>query len=147
MTLSKLTSTGVVEASRRWPRPEVYVTWLSLLAPADYAVVGDAMNAAIDTRDVVRAQYIVCLPGHGQEWYPVYNPVWEAMGRDHEMAGKFIGLILWEVMSSREEEWIFHKIDKTIVNEHDLMQDIQVMEYFRPETHPSASAARTDDDR
>ncbi len=112
MTLSKLTSAGAVGASRRWPRPQVYVTWLSLLAPADYRAVVDAMNAAIDARDVVRAQYIVCLPGRGQEWYPIYEPVWEAMGRDHEMAGKFIGLILWEAMSSREEEWYFHKIDR-----------------------------------
>ena len=138
MTLAKLTSTGAVEASRRWARPKVYEAWLSLLAPADYRAIVAAMNLAIDTRDVVRAQYIVCLPGHGEEWHEVYEPVWEAMSRNHEMAGKFVGLILWEVMSNRDEEWYFHKIDKTIFNEYDLVEDIQVMEYFRAATHRTA---------
>ena len=138
MTLSKLTSTGAVEAPRPWARPKVYATWLSLLAPADYRAIVAAMNLAVENSDVVRAQYIVCLPGHGEEWHAVYEPVWEAMGRNHEMAGKFIGLILWEVMWNRDEEWYFHKIDKTIFNEHALIEDIQVMEYFRVATLPAA---------
>lgn len=143
MTLAKLTSTGAVEALRPWARPKIYGTWLSLLAAADYRAIVAAMNHAIDSCDVVRAQYIVCLPGHGKEWHAVYEPVWEAMARDHEMAGKFIGLILWEVMSNRSEEWYFHKIDKTIFSEYDLIEDIQVMEYFRAATLPAALARRT----
>jgi len=125
MTLAKLTTTGAVETSGRWARPKVYEAWLSLLTLTDYRAIVAAMNLAIDSRDVVRAQYIVCLPGHGEEWHAVYEPVWEAMARDHEMAGKFIGLILWEVMSNRDEEWYFHKIDKTIFNEYDLVEDIR----------------------
>ena len=100
------------------------------------------MNAAINDRDVVRAQYIVCRPGQGEEWFEVYEPVYEAMNRNHEMAGKFIGLILWEAMYNRLEQWYFHKIDKTIVNEYNLVEDIQVMEYFRAATLPEALQRR-----
>lgn len=131
MPLAKLTATGDVDVLGRWARPDVYEMWLARLNPSDYAAVKAAMNAAIDGRDVVRAQYIVCKPGVADEWLPVYDPVWEAMNRDHEMAGKFIGLILWEVMNARDEQWYFHKIDRSIVNAYNLVEDIQVMEYFR----------------
>ena len=60
--------------------------------------------------------------------------MWEAMSGEREFAAKFIGLILWEVLYGRDEDWYFHKVDKTIVNEHDLIEEIQVVEYFRTET-------------
>jgi len=60
------------------------------------------------------------------------------MGGSYDLARKFIGLILWEVMCNREEQWYFQKIDKTIVNEQNLVEDIQVMEYFRAATLPQA---------
>ena len=55
MALAKLTESGEVQVSRPWARPLVYETWLSLLAPDDYQAIIEAMNAAIDNRDVVRA--------------------------------------------------------------------------------------------
>jgi hypothetical protein len=134
MPLAKLTASGDVEVLSRWARPDVYEAWLSLLSPSDYRAIKQAMNAAIDQRRVVRAQYIVCRPGVADEWLPEYEPAWEAMNRDHEMAGKFIGLILWEVMNDRDEQWYFHKIDKTIISVYNLVEDIQVMEYFRSES-------------
>lgn len=91
------------------------------------------MNEAVTKHSVVRAQYIACRPNSGEDWFEEYKPVWTAMNRDREMAGKFLGLILWEVMYNRPEQWYFHKIDKTIVNDYSLVEDIQVMEYFRSE--------------
>ncbi len=144
MSLAKLTAAGDVEVARPWARPDAYETWLSLLPREDFEAVVDAMNTAIDRMDVVRAQYIVCLPGGGQEWYPVYEAVYEAMNSDHEYAGKFVGLILWEVMYNRSEPWYFQKIDKTIVNQHNLVEDIQVMEYFRATDFPQTGRWRSD---
>jgi hypothetical protein len=138
MALAKLTGTGEVQVTRPWARPQVYETWLSLLALDDQHAITRAMNDAIGDRDVVRAQYIVCRPGQGDEWFDVYEPAYEAMNRDYAMAAKFIGLILWEVMQARLEQWYFHKIDKTIVDEYNLVEDIQVVEYFRAETLPQA---------
>ena len=60
------------------------------------------------------------------------------MGGSYDLARKFIGLILWEVMCNREEQWYFQKIDKNFVNEQNLVEDIQVMEYFRAATLPQA---------
>lgn len=131
MALAKLTGSGEVHVTRPWARPRIYETWLSLLAQHDHHAITRAMNGAISGRDVVRAQYIVCRPGQGDEWFEVYEPAYEAMNRDHAMAAKFIGLILWEVIQARQEQWYFHKIDKTIVDEYNLIEDIQVVEYFR----------------
>ena len=142
MALAKLTESGEVQVSRPWARPQVYETWLSFLSEDDQHAIVDAMNAAINDRDVVRAQYIVCRPGQGDEWFDVYKPAYVAMNRDYAMAAKFIGLILWEVMHSRPEQWYFHKIDKTIVDEHSLVEDIQIMEYFRAATLPQALQQR-----
>jgi hypothetical protein len=142
MALAKLTASGAVQVSRPWARPQIYVTWLSLLADGDGEAIRRAMNAAIDNRDVVRAQYIVCRPGQGDDWFDVYEPAYESMNRDYTMAAKFIGLILWEVMQARQEQWYFHKIDKTFVDEHNLMEDIHVVEYFRAATLPAALKRR-----
>jgi len=142
MALAKLTESGEVQVTRPWARPQVYETWLLLLAENDQRAIRQAMNAAISDRDVVRAQYIVCRPGQGDEWFDVYESAYEAMNRDYAMAAKFIGLILWEVMQSRQEQWYFHKIDKTIVDEHNLIEDIQVVEYFRAATLPQALQSR-----
>lgn len=120
-----------------WARPELYETWLATLRPADYNAIVAAMNQAVDARDVVRANYVVCT-GQGDEWFDVYSPVFYAMGQSYDLARKFIGLILWEVMWNRAEQWYFHKIDKTIINEQDLVEDIQVVEYFRSATLPEA---------
>ena len=74
------------------------------------------MNAKIDRMDVVRAQYVVCKSG--DEWFEEYDSVYYAMEENREFAGKFIGLILWDVLNTRFEDWMFHKIDKIIVDEH-----------------------------
>lgn len=142
MALAKLTASGEVQVSRPWARSQVYETWLSLLGH-DVDAIRAAMNVAIDSTDVVRANYIVCRPDHGDEWFEVYEPVYEAMGGSYDLARKFIGLILWEVMQARQEQWYFHKIDKTIVDEYNLIEDIQVVEYFRAATLPQALQRRS----
>ncbi len=141
MALARFTEKGAVQVMRSWARPEVYEPWLAYLGPANHQAIVAAMNQEIDRHNVVRANYIVCRPGHGDEWFEVYNPVWEAMGQSYDIARKFIGLILWEVMWNRTEQWYFQKIDKTIVNEQNLIEDIQVIEYFRADTLPQALSA------
>jgi hypothetical protein len=104
----------------------VYKTWLARLPRGEYAKIVRAMNTRIDRMDVVRAQYVVCKSG--EQWHEEYEPVHYAMHENREFSGKFIGLILWDVMNSRPDNWAFHKIDKTIVDENNLPEDIQVME-------------------
>jgi len=140
MSLVKLTSEGEIRVMNRWARPDVYETWLALLRAGAYDRIVEAMNRAIDRMDVVRAQYVVCQSG--DEWFPEYDDIWRVLWSDadvalsRKLAGQFVGLILWEVMQQREEDWAFHKVDKTIFGEFDLLEDIEVMEYFRVQDFP-----------
>ena len=134
MSLIRLTGTGDIRVVKGWARPQVYENWLALLDRRAYYAAAKAMNVRIDRMDVVRAQYVVCK--QGGEWFEVYWPIAEAMSSDREFAGKFLGLILWDVMFNRPEAWAFHKIDKTIINEYNLIEDIQVIEYFRAKNFP-----------
>lgn len=99
-----------------------------------------AMNAKISRMDVVRAQYVVCE--RADKWFDEYEIVWQVMNEDKKLSGQFIGLILWDVMNNREEDWAFHKVDKTVVNELDMIEDIAVMEYFRVEGFPQSGRWR-----
>jgi hypothetical protein len=134
MSLVKLTKTGHITIPHPWARPQQYSTWLNILSARDYKAIVKAMNAKIDKVDVVRAQYLVFEPD-GTRWEPVYDAIPRVM-KDRALTGKFLGLILWEVMYNRPEYWAFHKHDKTIVNDHNLIEDIEVMEYFRAKRAP-----------
>jgi hypothetical protein len=134
VSLVRFTQKGDFKPIRPWSPPEVYETWLALLPAGEYESITAAMNARIDRMDVVRAQYVVCKTG--DEWYEEYESVYYAMEEDREFAGKSIGLILWDVMNNRLDNWAFHKIDKTIVDENNMLEDIQVMEYFRADNFP-----------
>ena len=140
MSLSRFTKTGDLKEIKGWARPDVYETWLAILGPGEYDKVVRAMNNRVDRMDVVRAQYVVSKGP--DEWYEEYNPVYYAMNENHELSGKFIGLILWDVMLGRPENWGFHKVDKTIVTEDSLIEDIEVMEYFRIDDFPRAGRWR-----
>jgi hypothetical protein len=134
MSLVRFTETGDFKPIRRWSPPQVYETWLTMLPTGEYDRIIQAMNARIDRMDVVRAQYVVCKSG--DEWHEEYDPVYYAMRENRDLSGKFIGLILWDVMNNRLDNWAFHKIDKTIVDEYNFVEDIQVIEYFRADNFP-----------
>jgi hypothetical protein len=140
MSLVRFTERGDFKPIRRWSQPEVYGTWLAMLPAGEHNKIIQAMNARIDRMDVVRAQYVVCKSG--DEWYEEYDPVYYAMRENREFSGKFIGLILWDVMNRRLDNWAFHKIDKTIVDEYNFVEDIQVMEYFRADRFPRSGRWR-----
>ena|SRR6516162_3315270 len=135
MALVRFTEKGDFKPVKRWGGSPSYDALLELLQPGEYDDIVTTMNARIDRMDVVRAQYIACT-GVGDEWYEEYEPVWRATNGDRTSSGKFIGLILWDVMNQRQDNWAFHKIDKTIVDENNLLEDIQVMEYFRAYDFP-----------
>ena len=142
MSLVRFTERGDFKPIRPWSPPEQYETWLAMLPAVEYDRVTQAMNARIDRMDVVRAQYVVCKSV--DEWYEEFNPVYYAMLENREFSGKFIGLILWDVMNNRTDNWAFHKIDKTIVDEYNIVEDIQVMEYFRADNFPQTGRWRNE---
>lgn len=142
MSLCKFTQKGTVQNIKGWARPAKYEAWLHLLQAGEYDTIVLAMNAKIDCMDVVRAQYVVC--DGGGKWRDEYQKVLQVTNGDPTVSSEFIGLILWDVMGSREEDWAFHKFDKTIVDEHNLLQDIKVMEYFRVQDYPRTGRWRNE---
>lgn len=140
MSLVRLTSEGKVRLMPSWARPDVYERWLVMLPPGAYDRIVKAMNRKIDRMDVVRAQYVVSE--RADKWFDEYEIVWQVMNEDKKLSGQFIGLILWDVMNNREQDWAFHKVDKTIINELDMVEDIAVMEYFRLEEFPRSGRWR-----
>ncbi len=142
MSLIRFTTRGDFKPIRPWSPPEQYETWLAMLLAGEYDRVTQAMNARIDRMDVVRAQYVVCKSA--EEWHEEFTPVSHAMLDNREFTGKFIGLILWEVMQNRLDNWAFHKIDKTMVDDHNIVENIQVMEYFRADNFPQTGRWRNE---
>jgi hypothetical protein len=140
MSLVKLTSEGDVRVMQPWAKPDLYSLWLGLLPPGAYNAIVQAMNSKINRMDVVRAQYVVCESA--DKWFDEYEIVWQVMNEDKKLSGQFIGLILWDVMNGRDEDWAFHKVDKTIINEVDALEDIEVMEYFRVAGFPQSGRWR-----
>jgi hypothetical protein len=140
MSLVRLTAEGDVRVMKSWAKPAIYEAWLAMLPRGAYGRIIQTMNNKIDRMDVVRAQYVVCESA--EKWFDEYEIVWQVMNEDKKLSGQFIGLILWDVMNSREEDWAFHKVDKTIVNELDMLEGIEVMEYFRVEGFPRSGRWR-----
>jgi len=93
------------------------------LTDSQYAAICDELNRRIDEGggEVATAGW---LPG--ADWSgTVFDPIYEVACRhDFEESGKFFGLIVWDVMMRREEDWASGKFEKDGV-------PIQSRTYFR----------------
>lgn len=95
----------------------------NFMLPSLYAYDGHAheriktaMHEHCDANRSVRARDIAVV-GPGDTWADLFNPIYECMGfgnsrEQHENAGKFLGLILFEVMLEREDDWHIAKYEK-----------------------------------
>ena len=106
------------------PHKNDYNRWMSHLDPVDYQKITDALNNYIDAKvkinEPVTAGWIP-----GSDWTnTVYQPIWEACGRNDIQAGFFFGLIVFETMMNHSETWYFGKFSKD-------GREIGSMTYFR----------------
>lgn len=95
------------------------------LPAGDFQTITNALNHYIDTAghgEIITTSWI---PGKDWSGGP-YNPVYEAVGQDWNMARFFFGLIVWNVMMSRPEPWSFGRYPKR-------EGDIIGLTYFRVE--------------
>ena len=100
-----------------------YRAWRAKLSQAQYDAIANDLNARIDGGEVHTAGWIP-----GSDWRgTVFEPIWSAAcGGNQEAAAKCFGLILWEVMTRREDDWSFGRFEKDGV-------PIESMTYFRIE--------------
>lgn len=93
----------------RVPHKTDFDKWMEKLSEEDYEKIEEALNNKIDQNDVNTAGWI---PGH--DWTgTVYEPIYEACGRNVTQAGMFFGLIVFELLMNREDKvWGFGRFKK-----------------------------------
>jgi hypothetical protein len=123
--LVKVRENGKVEPITVQVHDQRFRQWKMHLAPADFQQICDALNEYTDNQghgEIVTSSWI---PGADWALTP-YQPIYEAMGQDREMARFFFGLIVWNVFLKRTETWSFGRYPK-----HE--GEVIGMTYFRVE--------------
>jgi len=85
--------------------------WRANLPDSDYEAVVEAINEYVDAVPSDKPFVSSFIPGHNWEG-TVYEPLDRACGRSREQSGWFFGLIVWQVMINRPDEWYFKISDK-----------------------------------
>jgi len=78
------------------------------LTDEEYQAVVDAINEYVDEQNCFVSSYIP-----GSDWTcTVYQALYCACNQSQDQAGMFFGLIVWQVMMERDDEWFFRPADK-----------------------------------
>ena len=79
------------------------------LSAADYQSIADTLNEKIDESDINTAGW---LPGH--DWTgTIYEPIYEACGRNQVLSGMFFGLIVFDLLMRKDDKtWGFGRFEK-----------------------------------
>lgn len=110
----------------RLPHKTEFDRWMKRLSAADYQRIVDAINERIDASDINTAGW---MPGH--DWTgTVYEPLYDACGKNETQSGMFFGLIVFNTLMRRTDGvWGFGKFEKDGV-------PISSMTYFIFENPP-----------
>lgn len=93
----------------RVPHKADFDKWMKNLSEDDYKKIEAELNQKIDQNDINTAGW---LPGH--DWTgTVYEPIYEACGRNVSQSGLFFGLIVFNLLMEREDKvWGFGRFEK-----------------------------------
>ena len=92
-------------------RQEQFNIWRGNISDSDYNEVVEAINEYVDAVPLDKPFVSSFIPGRG--WTgTVYEPLYFACGQSEEQSGWFFGLIVWQVMINRPEDWMFKLADK-----------------------------------
>lgn len=92
----------------RIPHKADFDKWMKNLSAEDYKKIEEKLNSKIDQSDINTAGW---LPGH--DWTgTVYEPIYEACGRNIAQSGMFFGLIVFDLLMNRKDKvWGFGRFD------------------------------------
>lgn len=91
------------------PHKRDFDRWKQNISAADYQKVVDAINREVDEHEISTAGWI---PGSNWDG-TVYQPLYEACGRNKEQSGLFFGLIVFETLMNRTDKtWGFGRYEK-----------------------------------
>ena len=93
----------------RIPHKSDFDRWMSKLSEDDYKKIKQELNSKINQKDINTAGWI---PGH--DWTgTVYEPIYEACGKNVTQSGMFFGLIVFDIlMNSEDKVWGFGRFEK-----------------------------------
>jgi len=108
------------------PHNREFVAWTSRLSAAEIKAIKDELNHRINGSEVQTSSWIP-----GSNWTgTVFQPIYEkACLKNVDAAAMCFGLILWQVMMERPEEWSFGRYK---------LKDIPIegLTYFRIDRAP-----------
>jgi len=125
MPLYKLTIKGEVIEVTQQARALQFRSWLgdlNALDPLAHTRCLEYIHGYLDTHTTATGRDIAVI-GPGDTWRNVFIPLYDCLdyGGDpaevHANAGKFLGLILWEAMLERADEWHFTQYPKNLESE------------------------------
>ena len=102
------------------PHLTAYRAWCSKLSGAELQVIKDELDSRIKGSEIETSSW---MPG--SNWTgTVFDPIYvKACSLNEEAAAKMFGLILWEVVMNRPEQWACGRYQKDGI-------DIRGMTYF-----------------
>lgn len=91
------------------PHKKDFDKWMKNLSAADYQSIADTLNEKIEESDINTAGW---LPGH--DWTgTIYEPIYEACGRNQVLSGMFFGLIVFDLLMRKDDKtWGFGRFEK-----------------------------------
>ena len=93
------------------PHADDYQLWRSNISDNDYDRIVADINTFVDNIDDQQSFISSYLPG--QLWGSTpCQPLLDACGQSREQAGLFFGLIVWEAIKARNDEWYFKPADR-----------------------------------
>lgn len=122
--LCRLTIKAKVVEVHQQARAAQFHNWIRILgahAPGAHERIKAYIHAYLDANRTATARDIAVI--EPDTWRDEFNPIYDCLdhGGDreetHANAGKFLGLILWEVMLERDDEWHFTKYPKDLETE------------------------------
>jgi hypothetical protein len=122
---------------------------LNRYGPQAEVAARKAIQDYIAKNPAVTAAQIACTGRVKDEWYPVFEPLYDCLitaGYNpedaHGEAGKFLGLLVWSEMMNSSECWHYAKYPKKDA-------EFEVMEYFAMEGYvkPKAKEAHAASER
>ena len=109
------------------PHKKEFDAWMNNLQSNDYQLIEDELNSIFDHNEINTSGWIP-----GSDWTDtVYQPIYEACGRDVDHAAMFFGLIVFETLRNRSDVWGFGRYTT-----QDGVQ-IQSMTYFKLKNAPA----------
>jgi len=90
------------------PHKREFDKWMKKLSEDKYDAIIDELNGRIDGSDINTSSW---MPGN--DWTgTVFEPIFEACGKNIVQSGLLFGLILFDLMIKRDDVWGFGKYEK-----------------------------------